>query len=113
MDVSKILGELRQELDLHYDDLQKGILHFYTSETEFAAAREPARLMREHGCDVALVDAEEVVRIEPALRFARAKIVGGSMTYSDESDDACVFTRKRFDFLAISCRRRSCSRRRV
>jgi D-amino-acid dehydrogenase len=37
------LGELRQALDLHYDDLQKGILHFYTSETEFAAAREPAR----------------------------------------------------------------------
>ncbi len=88
------LGELRRELGLHYDDLQKGILHFYTSETEFAAARAPAQVMRDHGADIALVGADEVVRIEPALRFARAKIVGGSMTYADESGDACLFTRK-------------------
>src|SRR5581483_1918090 len=88
------LGELRQQLGLHYDDLQKGILHFYTSEAEFAAARAPAQVMREHGCDVELIDADEVIRIEPALRHARAKIVGGSMTYADESGDACAFTRK-------------------
>jgi D-amino-acid dehydrogenase len=88
------LGELRQSLGLRYDDLQKGILHFYTSEAEFAAAREPARVMRDHGCDVELIDADEVVRIEPALRFARPKIVGGSMTYADESGDACAFTRQ-------------------
>lgn len=59
----RCLGELRQALDLHYDDLQKGILHFYTNEAEFAAARDPARVMRDHGCDVELVDADEVVRI--------------------------------------------------
>jgi D-amino-acid dehydrogenase len=88
------LGELRQALDLHYDDLQKGILHFYTSEAEFAAARAPAQVMRDHGCDIELIEAGEVIRIEPALRFARAKIVGGSITYADESGDACVFTRK-------------------
>jgi D-amino-acid dehydrogenase len=88
------LGELRRELDLHYDDLQKGILHFYTNEAEFAAAREPAQVMRDHGADIELVGADEVVRIEPALRFARAKIVGGSMTYADESGDAYAFTRQ-------------------
>jgi D-amino-acid dehydrogenase len=88
------LGELRQQLGLHYDDLQKGILHFYTSEAEFAAARAPAQVMRDHGCNVELIGAEEVVRIEPALRFSRRKIVGGSMTYADESGDACMFTRK-------------------
>ncbi|HEY6254314.1 MAG TPA: D-amino acid dehydrogenase [Xanthobacteraceae bacterium] len=88
------LGELRQALSLRYDDLQKGILHFYTSKAEFEAARGPAQVMRDHGCDVELIDADEVVRIEPALRFARTKIVGGSMTYADESGDACAFTRK-------------------
>ncbi|MGB7774214.1 MAG: D-amino acid dehydrogenase [Pseudolabrys sp.] len=88
------LGELRQALGLRYDNLQKGILHFYTSDAEFAAARDPAEVMRDHGCDVEIIDADEVVRIEPALRFARTKIVGGSMTYADESGDACVFTRK-------------------
>jgi D-amino-acid dehydrogenase len=88
------LGELRQELGLRYDDLQKGILHFYTNEAEFAAAQDPMRVMGEYGCEAEMIGAEEVVRIEPALRFARTKIVGGSMTYSDESGDACVFTRK-------------------
>ena len=94
------LGELRQTLGLRYDDLQKGILHFYTNEAEFAAAREPARVMRDHGCEVKLIDADEVVRIEPALRFARAKIVGGSMTHADELGDACAFTRKLADAAA-------------
>ncbi|MGB8998878.1 MAG: FAD-dependent oxidoreductase, partial [Pseudolabrys sp.] len=46
------LGELRQALGLRYDNLQKGILHFYTSDAEFAAARDPAQVMRDHGCDV-------------------------------------------------------------
>jgi D-amino-acid dehydrogenase len=88
------LGELRRELGLHYDDLQKGILHLYTSEAEFKAAREPAQVMRDHGADIELIEADEVVRIEPALRFTRAKIAGGSMTYADESGDACIFTQK-------------------
>jgi D-amino-acid dehydrogenase len=48
--------------------------------------------MREHGCELNMVDADEVVRIEPALRNARDKIVGGSMTPSDESGDARKFT---------------------
>jgi D-amino-acid dehydrogenase len=95
------LGELRRELALHYDDLQKGILHFYTSEMEFAAAREPAQVMRDHGADIELIEADEVVRIEPALRFTRAKIAGGSMTYADESGDACIFTQKLAEAAAV------------
>jgi D-amino-acid dehydrogenase len=35
-----------------------------------------------------------MLAIEPALRFTNANIVGGSMTYADESGDACAFTRK-------------------
>jgi len=94
------LGELRQSLGLTYDDLQKGILHFYTSAAELEAARAPAQVMREHGCDLTFVDPDEIVRIEPALRFARAKIVGGSITYADESGDACAFTRQLADACA-------------
>src|SRR4029453_16935161 len=44
------LGELRQALGLRYDNLQKGILHFYTSDAEFAAARDPAQVMRDDAC---------------------------------------------------------------
>jgi D-amino-acid dehydrogenase len=87
------LAELRTELGIEYDQLNKGILHFYTSEAEFRASIAPAQIMRDCGCDLDIVSAEEVVRIEPALRFARKMIVGGSMTTSDESGDACKFTR--------------------
>ena len=80
-----VLGETRKELDLHYDDLQRGILHFYTSQDEYDAAIKPAALMRKLGCELELVDRERMLAIEPALRFTNTPIVGGSMTYADES----------------------------
>jgi D-amino-acid dehydrogenase len=86
------LQQLRAELGLQYDQLTKGILHFYTSEAEYAAAQEPARVMREHGCELDMKSADECVAIEPALAQCRERIVGGSMTPSDESGDAHGFT---------------------
>jgi D-amino-acid dehydrogenase len=90
----KVLGELRAELKLEYDDLQRGILHFYTTQREYDAAVEPARIMRDLGCDLDMLDRDQILAIEPALQFTNAPIVGGSMTTTDESGDACVFTRK-------------------
>jgi D-amino-acid dehydrogenase len=86
------LQQLRAELGLQYDQLAKGILHFYTSEAEYAAAQAPARVMREHGCELDMKTADECVAIEPALAQCRERIVGGSMTPSDESGDAHGFT---------------------
>lgn len=86
------LQQLRAQLDIPYDHLTKGILHFYTSQQEFDAAQEPARVMREHGCELDMKTADECVRIEPALAQCRDRIVGGSMTPSDESGDAHAFT---------------------
>ncbi|URI10212.1 D-amino acid dehydrogenase [Aquincola tertiaricarbonis] len=86
------LQQLRGQLNLPYDHLTKGILHFYTSQQEFDAAQEPARVMREHGCELDMKTADECVQIEPALAQCRDRIVGGSMTPSDESGDAHAFT---------------------
>ena len=86
------LQQLRSQLNLPYDHLTKGILHFYTSQQEFDAAQEPARAMREHGCELDMKTADECVQIEPALAQCRDRIVGGSMTPSDESGDAHAFT---------------------
>ena len=88
------LQSLRAQTGLAYDHLQKGILHVYTDAREFAAAEGPARVMREHGCDLDLIDADACVRVEPALAEARSRIVGGSYTSSDESGDAHRFTRE-------------------
>jgi D-amino-acid dehydrogenase len=86
------LQQLRRQLDLPYDHLTQGILHFYTNQQEFDAAQAPARVMREYGCELDMKTAEECVAIEPALAQCRDKIVGGSMTPSDESGDAHAFT---------------------
>lgn len=86
------LQKLRADLGLLYNAQTKGILHFYTSQAEYDAAQEPARIMREHGCELDMKTADECVAIEPALAQCRSSIVGGSMTPSDESGDARAFT---------------------
>ncbi len=88
------LQALRAETGIRYDHLSRGILHFYTSQAELDAAIEPARVMREHGCDIEMVSPERCIEIEPALASARGLLVGGSMTMSDESGDAHQFTQQ-------------------
>jgi D-amino-acid dehydrogenase len=86
------LQALRAETGIEYDCLTRGILHFYTSAAEFEAAQAPARVMREHGCELDMKTADECVAIEPALAPVRDRIAGGSWTPSDESGDAHKFT---------------------
>jgi len=94
------LQALRRDTGIAYEARTRGILHFYTDAAEFEAAHEPARLMREFGCDRRIVSADEAVAIEPALRLARSRLVGGTYTEADESGDARRFTRE----LAALCR---------
>ena len=87
------LQQLRSDTGIEYDQLSRGILHFYTDEKEYKAADMAADLMRDYGLDRRPVSAAECVSIEPALQDARAMIVGGHYTPSDESGDAHKFTR--------------------
>ena len=86
------LQALRAETGLRYDELQRGILHFFTSEREYAAAHESARVMREQGCDIEMVSAARCVEIEPGLKGV--PLVGGSYSATDESGDAYKFTQE-------------------
>lgn len=86
------LQALRAETGIEYDQLTRGILHYYTSGKEFELAIEPARIMRELGCERRVVDADEVVRIEPALAQIRPQLAGATYTGADESGDVHRFT---------------------
>ena len=86
------LIELRAKTGMSYDQLTQGILHFYTNQQEFDDALEPAEIMREFGCDRKVIDANEAVRLEPALASVKDKIAGATYTEADESGDAHVFT---------------------
>lgn len=88
------LQQLRAATGIDYQQKTEGILHFYTSEKEYADAQAPAALMREFGCELDMKTPDECIAIEPALAASRDKLVGGSMTASDESGDAHQFTAK-------------------
>ncbi len=88
------LQDLRRELKLDYDQRSRGILHFYTCESELRRAMEPARIMREAGCDRRIVAADEVVGIEPALKPIERNLAGGTFTPEDESGDAFLFSER-------------------
>lgn len=87
-----LLKQLRRDLAIEYDHLERGILHFYTDGQAFEAAQKSAALMRELGCDRRIVSADEAVAIEPALAPARQRIVGGDYCADDESGDILAFT---------------------
>lgn len=88
----RCLQALRTHTGIEYDHLTRGILHFYTDEREFEHARRAAAAMRDLGCPRMTVDADEAVRIEPALASIRRQLVGGDFTASDESGDVHRFT---------------------
>ncbi len=86
------LQAVRAETGVDYDCQTKGILHFYTDETEFQQSLPAAGLMRELGCPRNTITTDEVISIEPSLASMRDKIVGGDFTATDESGDVYKFT---------------------
>ena len=86
------LKALRVETGIQYDQLERGILQFYTEQDEFARGVEAAGLMRAYGCERDVKTPDECVAIEPALAQCRAHLAGGIFTATDESGDAQRFT---------------------
>ncbi|MDB5871911.1 MAG: amino acid dehydrogenase [Ramlibacter sp.] len=86
------LQQLRRDTGIRYDHLTQGIMHFYTSSKELELAIEPARIMRELGCDRRVIDADEAVRLEPAMAFIKPRLAGATYTGEDESGDVHKFT---------------------
>ena len=70
------LQALRKDANVQYDHLEKGILHFYTNPAEFESAKEPTRIMQSLGCDRQIIDADQAVELEPALKPIRNRIAG-------------------------------------
>ncbi|MEJ6003091.1 D-amino acid dehydrogenase [Paucibacter soli] len=96
------LKSLVAQTGIEYERLERGILHFFSSQADFDAGAAGAEVMRRHGVDRRVLGREEVLKVEPALRSFGNNIFGGTFTPSDESGDARVFTQK----LAQLCQQR-------
>lgn len=106
------LQALRAATGIEYDHREEGILHFYTNARLFDKARGPARRMSALGCERRIIDADDAVRIEPALNGFGRSIEGATYTPGDESGDARLFT-QRLAAMAESAGVRFCFNTRV
>jgi len=86
------LQMLRQQLSLDYDQLERGILHVFTSERELARVAVQNVTYEALGYERQLKTAAECIAIEPALQESAVPLVGGFFAPEDESGDACKFT---------------------
>ncbi len=86
------LREMRRDLDIQYDHLERGIINFYRDPAEFENSQEMAGVMREFGVDRRIVTTDEIIQLEPSLAHMRSKIVGGDYTAEDETGDVYLFT---------------------
>ena len=96
------LKSLVARTGIEYQRLERGILHFFSSQAELDAGAAGAELMRRHGVDRRILTRDEVLAVEPALAAYGPRIVGGTYTPSDESGDARLFTQA----LARRCEQR-------
>lgn len=88
------LIDLRNQTGIAYQHLSKGILHFYTDQHEFAAARTLLERMQQAGCPRQLISVEQALAIEPALHDMRDQLIGADFTATDESGNIHEFTQQ-------------------
>ncbi|MCW5679304.1 MAG: D-amino acid dehydrogenase [Rhodospirillales bacterium] len=86
------LAEVREQTGIQYDQLQRGILHFYRDPEEYGSALPQVDLMNRYGCSRHIVSPKECLEIEPALTAIGDDLVGGIFSPDDESGDAFAFT---------------------
>jgi D-amino-acid dehydrogenase len=83
------LRTLRRELGLRYDELERGILYFATSQRDFEAMARSAEASGQP-----IKSGAECLAVEPALRHSKDPVVGGVYKEGDESGDAYRFTQE-------------------
>ena len=88
------LHALRAETNIQYDQLERGILHFFTGHKEFEAGVKASQVMIQFGLKVDALSVKQCIELEPALAPAERKLAGGTYTASDESGDAQLFTER-------------------
>jgi len=93
------LQQLRRNIDIEYEQQTRGIMHFYTSQSEFDDAVAPTEHMQELGCERYFIDINTAASLEPALYPIAHKLIGATYTSRDESGNAHLFTQR----LATKC----------
>jgi D-amino-acid dehydrogenase len=92
-DYSRIsLAALREETGIAYDERMQGTLQLFRTQAQLDASAKDVKALAADGIPYELLDPDGCIRVEPALRHVRGKIVGGLLTPKDETGDCFKFT---------------------
>ncbi|KAK0352396.1 hypothetical protein LTR94_020957 [Friedmanniomyces endolithicus] len=82
------LRELRKETGIHYENRAKGTLQVFRNEAQLDAVQRDIQVLKECGVDYELLLKDDLAKVEPALAYAKDKLVGGLHLPNDETDPA-------------------------
>ncbi|MBX5136402.1 D-amino acid dehydrogenase [Rhizobium lentis] len=92
-DYSRIaLAELRAETGITYDERMQGTLQLFRTQQQLDASAKDVKALAADGIPYEVLDRDGCIRLEPALKHVRDKIVGGLLTPKDETGDCFKFT---------------------
>ncbi|WP_213073701.1 D-amino acid dehydrogenase [Acinetobacter ihumii] len=86
------LKELRESTGIRYENRAKGTLQVFRSEAQLEAVQRDIQVLKECGVDYQLLDQNDLAKVEPALAYAKDKLVGGLHLPHDETGDCYLFT---------------------
>src|SRR4051794_20418101 len=96
----QLMQDIADAEQLDYGHRARGVLYLYRDAEELEVGFRKSELLREHGQDQEILDADECVAREPALTAARDRIAGAVLDKGDSSGDCERFTNE----LANRCR---------
>jgi D-amino-acid dehydrogenase len=92
-DYSRIsLAALRAETGISYDERMQGTLQLFRTEAQLDASAKDVKALAADGIPYEVLDPDGCIRVEPALKHVREKIVGGLLTPKDETGDCFKFS---------------------
>ena len=93
------LVALREETGIAYDCDTGGVLQVFRTEEELEGGRRAAKVLEQFDVVHRLVDAAEVLSIEPSLGKSAVSFTGGLHLPADETGDCYLFTTRLADRL--------------
>ncbi len=86
------LAELRMATGIEYEQRTLGTTQLFRTTAQLEAAERDIAVLREYGVRYELLDADGIVRVEPALAQVRDTLAGALRLPGDETGDCHLFT---------------------
>ncbi len=87
-----VLMQLRADTGIRYDERMQGTLEVFRSQKQLDGIAKDIAVLKADGVPFEVLDREGCVQVEPGLKPAAHKIVGGLRLPGDETGDCFLFT---------------------